>query len=371
MTRDGLASSATVFTFSCSLSASAVAMPLLGLAAGYSPAVVGALIGASGLAQLTVRLCLGLVMRHVPDRTVIIIAGASLAVSNLVVVWSAALVPFLLAQLLQGAARACFWTGSQTHVVRRDSSTVNALAGVSLSASVGTLVGPYAAGLLAEHEITLALQVAAALATVAAGLTLLLAWLPPFDLEPGQVPRRIWRRPGVGAACWVSVTTGAWRGMLGSFIPIALQAADHSPTTIGALISITNVALLIGSGVLAREWLATWHVVAAATVATGAATALVGFVAGSTTVAAVVLAISGVGAGVLQTLAPALATESVEPQEVGEAIIATGTFRAAALFAGPLTVAGALSAFGLTATVGLAGIGALIVLPAITVLKDR
>lgn len=344
-------------------------MPLLGLAAGYSAAAVGALIGVSGLAQFAVRLCLGLVMRHIPDRTVIIAAGVSLALSNVVVVLSVAVAPFLFAQLLQGAARACFWTGSQTHVVRTEPSAVNAIAGINLTASVGMLAGPYAAGVLAERDISLALLAAAAIAAVAVGLTLLLDRLPPFDLHPGQVPRRIWRRAGVSAACWVSMTTGAWRGMLGSYFPIVLEAADHSPATIGALISVANVAVLIGSGLLAREWSATWHVVATATVATGAATALAGFAAGSTTSAAVALAVSGIGAGVLQTLGPALATESVGPEEVGDAIVATGTFRAAALFAGPLTVAGALTALGLTATVGLAGIGALIALPAFTVLK--
>ncbi|MPY99405.1 MAG: MFS transporter [Actinophytocola sp.] len=366
MSRDGFASSGAAFAFSFALSISAVAMPLLGLAAGYSAAAVGAIIAVSGVAQFVVRLCLGLVLRKVADRTLITVAGVALVVSNLVVVLSTALVPFLIAQVLQGAARAGFWTGTQTHVVRSNPSAVNAIAGMNLAASFAMLVGPYLAGVLAERDINLALLAAAAVAAVAVGLTYLLDRLSPFHLTRGQIPKRIWRRSGVSGACWASMTTGAWRGLLGSYIPIVLEAAQQPPTMIGALVSIANVAVLIGSGLLARDWAARWSVVAMATLAAGVGTAATGFAAGSVTLAAAALATSGLGAGMLQTLGPAMATESVKPQEVGEAIVATGTFRAAAMFAGPLTVAGALAVLGVTVSLGLAAVGALISLPALT-----
>lgn len=365
MSRDGLASDGAAFAFAFSLSISSVAMPLLGLAAGYSAAAVGALIAVSGVAQFVVRMALGPVLRRVPDRTLIIVAGVALAVANIAVILSVAVVPFLVAQVLQGAARAGFWTGSQTHVVRTDPSAVNAIAGINVTASFAMLVGPYLAGVLAERDIDLALVAAAGIAAVAVGLTPLLDRLPPFMLARSQVPKRIWRRTGVSGACWASVTTGAWRGMLGSYVPILLEAAGQPPSTIGALVSIANVAVLVGSGLLAREWAATWHTVAVATVATGVGTALTGFAAGATVLAAAVLVASGIGAGMLQTLGPAMATESVKPEELGEAIVATGAFRAAALFAAPLSVAGALAVLGLTASFGLAVVGALISLPAL------
>lgn len=369
MTRDGFASDGAAFAFSFALSISSVAMPLLGLAAGYSAAAVGGLIAVSGVAQFVVRMGLGLVMRYVSDRRLIVFSAVSLAASNIAVVFSAALVPFVVAQLLQGAARAGFWTGSQAHVVRTDPSAVNAIAGINLTSSTAMLVGPYLAGVLAERDIDLALLAATAMAAAAAGLAALLDRLPPFDLAPGQVPKRIWRRAGVSGACWVSMTTGAWRGMLGSYVPIVLEAAGHPPASIGALVSVANGAVLVGSGLLAREWATTWTTVAMATVLTGAGTAATGFAAGSSPLVAAVLAASGIGAGMLQTLGPAMATESVEPEEIGEAIVATGTFRAAALFAGPLTVAGALAVLGLTASIGLAAVGALISLPALTARK--
>lgn len=68
--------------------------------------------------------------------------GGLLAVSCALVAWSAAVVPFLACELFQGAARGCFWTGSQTHVVRGNGSSVGRLAVVNLVASIGQLIGP-------------------------------------------------------------------------------------------------------------------------------------------------------------------------------------------------------------------------------------
>lgn len=74
------------------------------------------------------------------------------------------------------------------------------------------------------------------------------------------------------------------------------------------------------------------------------------------------LAVSGLGAGALQTVGPAVATDAVHPEERGEAIAATGAFRAAALFVAPLGAAAVV----LVAPVGVALAlgGVLIVAPA-------
>jgi hypothetical protein len=95
--------------------------------------------------------------------------------------------------------------------------------------------------------------------------------------------------------------------------------------------------------------------------------AVVPFVASSPLIAGLVIAIGGAGSGILTTLGPALASDSVRPNERGDAIAAAGTFRAAALLATPagiavglavlpLPVAMALAATGLGAPVMIAGL---------------
>lgn len=362
-TRDTVAAASGAVVFSCALGMASVALPLLALRSGFSSAQVGVLVALSALAQMGSRLGMGAWMRRYPDWTFVLAAGALLAASNTIAVVTTALAPFVVAHLVQGVARAFFWTGSQTHVVRGDRVAVGALAVVNLSAAVGLLVGPLAAGFLGARSLQVALGVAAALALLACLPALLLDRLPPFSPPLDRLPGRIWRRPGVDAGCWAGVSAGAWRGLLGSYVPVALEAARHSAPTIGLLISVANLAQLVGSGAVGRlrgRGLA--RAFAGGALAAGIGTAAVGLLARDPVLAGVALAVSGLGAGALQTVGPAVATDAVHREERGEAIAATGAFRAAALFVAPLGAAAVV----LVAPVGLALAlgGALIVAPA-------
>jgi MFS family permease len=363
---DAPAVAAGAVAFSFALGVATVAFPLIALDAGYSGVEVGVLTACSAITQMATRTVLGRVMRHVSDRSLVTMAACLVALSTGVLTLSAAVAPFVLAQLLQGAARACFWTGSQTHVVRGSGSSVSALAMVNFVSSFGLLAGPVVAGLLLERSATLTLLVATGAATVAVPITRLLDRLPPFVMPVDRPPGRIWRRPGVDAGCWAGVSAGAWRGLVSSYVPVALQQAGQSSSSIGALVSTANAASVVGAGMVGRVSRAgAWKALAAGTLATGIGTAVVAAVAGSAPLAALALAVSGLGAGALQTVGPAVATEAVHPQERGEAIAVTGTFRAGALFAAPLGVAALILAMPLTVAMGLAG--ALITLPVLAV----
>jgi MFS family permease len=354
--RDTIASAAGAAVFSCSLGIASVALPLLALRSGYSAAEIGVLTAISAIAQMATRLVLGAAMRLVGDWVLVVAAAGCLCLSNGLVVASTALVPFALAELLQGFARACFWTGSQTHVVRSDAPAVGALATINFVSSLGLLAGPVLAGVLVEHSPRAALGVGAAVAAVAMGPALALDRLPPFRPPPERSPGRIWRRPGVDVGCWAGVSAGAWRGLLSSYVPVVLDAARQSASTIGVLVSVANGASMVGSALVGRvrdRWVMRSFVLA--TLATGVATGLVAFAAEAWWAAAALLAVSGLGAGALQTVGPAIATDSVHPEERGEAIAAAGTFRAAALFAAPLAVAGAIAVIPLAVAMGLAG----------------
>jgi MFS family permease len=368
--RDLAASALGGLTFSLALGMATMALPLLALEAGYSKAAVGLLTAVSAVSQMGVRMGLGLVMRRYPDWVLVFSAGGLLAISCALVAWSAAVVPFVACELVQGAARGCFWTGSQTHVVRGSGSSVGRLAVVNFVASVGQLIGPVLAGVVAAQSIRPALVIAGGIALVCMVPPLALDRLPPFS-PPKDRPRgRIWRRPGVDAGCWASLTAGAWRGLVSSYIPVALERAAQPVPVIGVLVSVANGANIAGAALVARLRGRTLvRAVGACMVAAGVGAALVALLAGSAPLAALVLAASGLGAGALQTLGPALASDVVHPEERGDAIAATGTFRAAALFASPLAVAGLLS--GIALTPAMLVVGLLITLPTLTIRRLR
>jgi MFS family permease len=209
---------------------------------------------------------------------------------------------------------------------------------------------------LIEGSAQTALVVGAAVAACAVAPALMLDRLPAFSYPPERPAGRIWRRPGVEIGCWAGISAGAWRGLLSSFVPVALDAARQPASTIGALVSVANGASVLGSLVVARvrgPWIRRSFILG--TIAAGGATGLVALAAGSWWAAAALLAISGLGAGALQTVGPAIATDAVHPEERGEAIAAAGTFRAAALFGAPLAVAGAVAVLPLAAAMGAAG----------------
>jgi MFS family permease len=84
---------------------------------------------------------------------------------------------------------------------------------------------------------------------------------------------------------------------------------------------------------------------------------------------AVALAIAGIGAGILQTMGPALAADSVRPEERGDAIASNGTFRAATLLIAPLGVGAMVLALPIGVALGIAG--ALMLLPAVVVARKN
>jgi MFS family permease len=360
--RDTLASAGSAAGFSLSLSVASVAVPLLAVRAGYSGAEIGILTALSALAQMTTRLGMGAAMRRLPDWMFVAAATVSLGASNGLLALSAAPVPFVIAQVVQGVARAFFWTGSQTHAVRVSSSAVGALATLNLFSSVGLLLGPLLAGLLAETSASFALAVGTGIAFAATVPTFLLTRLPPFQPPDDRSLRRIWTRPGVDAGCWSGVTAGAWRGLLSSYVPVLLEAARQSPSTIGLLVSVANAASIAGTALVSRvreRWLV-WSF-PLGVLAAGLGTAAVAPLASVPWMAAVALTVSGLGAGALQTVGPAVATDAVHPEERGDAIAAAGTFRAAALFLAPLGVAGMVLVMPLTGA--MVAIGALISVP--------
>jgi MFS family permease len=336
--------SAAALLFSLALGMSSVALPLLTLAGGHGPVVVGVLAASAALSQIAARQALGRILYHRPDRSVIALAAGLMVASCLVAALTPALVALAVANLLQGVARGCFWTATQTHVVRtRGLPAVQALARYNFVSNLGLLIGPALGGILSSASPALAMTAATAAAAVAVVPTPRLERLPPFRREEAASAGRIWKRPGVRLACWSGVTTGGWRALLGSYVPVLLTGAGQSATTIGLLVSGAYLTCTVGALVVGRvDGQRQVRLVTGAAVVVALGMAATALLPGDPVIAGLLLGVSGLGAGALQTVGPALAAGAVHPEERGAVLSTAGTFRAVALFVCPLGVAGGL-----------------------------
>ena len=366
---DRVLSVSSTALFAIALGMVGVSAPLFAVQVGISAALVGALVALAGVSQVATRLCMGPLLRRFPDKFFVVLAATALTVSCVLLVLAAQIWAFAASQLLQGAARALFWTGSQTHAVRAWRTAVGGLSVINIANGAGSLVGPALAGLLAARSLDLSLLVAAAVCLAGVGPGGLLARFPPFqpDRDRGGVGR-LWQRPGVDAACAMTAGGGAWKGLMNSYVPVLLSQAGHAAPVVGVVVTGANAAALLGSAV--SRWVQRLGVrrsVLLGVVPTGLALALAGLLADHLAAAATALAVAGGGAGVLQTVGPGLAADSVGPEERGDAIATIGTFRAATLLAAPLGVGALVLALPVGAALTVAGV--LIVVPSTVALR--
>lgn len=340
---DRIAGACAAALFSVALGVVSVAVPLLAVQAGLGITAVGILVAASAVSQITARLFMPAMMRRIPDKAFVVGSAILIAISCGLLVLSTSLFIFVVSQLIQGVARAFFWTGSQTHAIRASTSAVDAMVLINLTSGAGALIGPALAGILAVQSLNYSLAAGALFGALAVIPAARLLRFRPFTApdDDGGPRIRIWQRPGVAAACWMGVTAGAWRALLNSYVPVVLSQAGQTASIIGILVSVANGTALLGSAL--SKWARTLGkqtTIVVSVISTGVGIAALGISADAVYAAALFLGLSGLGAGVLQTVGPALASEAVHPEERGEAIASTGTFRAAALFLVPIGMAG-------------------------------
>lgn len=354
---DRLGMIVVVMGFGFSLGQGMLVLPLLALAAGYDPAAVGLLTSVSAIAQVSLRLTLPRLLARYPDRAMMALACVLLAGSYASLLVSTSLVAFLVAQLLQGAGRAYFWTSSQTHAIRSGAGSGKGIAEVTIWGNVGTFLGPAVAGVLATASLVYPVYVGIAFAVVALVASAGLSRLPTYDRKAARGEGRMWRRAGVDLACWSNIAAGGWRALLNSYVPVILEGVGHSPAIIGAIQSMADLFVTASAVALAR-----WQIVrrrlaiALSVVVMSLAMVTFPFIAEWAVLAGIAIAVSGLAAGVQMTIVPVLAGESVLPNEQGEAIAISGTFRAGALLVTPSAVSLTLLAVALPSAFALAGV---------------
>jgi MFS family permease len=362
MVVDRVAALGAAFGFTMALGVATVAVPLLALGAGYDAATVGFFAATSAASQLGTRLALPWLLGRVPDRTLISVASLIMLAAFVLLIVSSALAVFIVAQLLQGAARAVFWTSSQTHAIRGEGSAVRGLVDLNVIGNAGTLVGPALGGSLAVFGLPVALGAAAIGAAVAAVTAPLLSRLPPYDRRQSAGSALLLRRDGVGVACWASVVGGTWWSMMGSFVPVILVGAGFGSIAIGWLITASEGAGALTLLALRRvSETRVGRVVKSGALLAMAALVAIALVPASPIAYATLLLLGGAANGAVATLAPALANIAAGPHEQGDAMALTGAFRAGALLLAPATVS-AMLAFLPLAT-AITGVAAAVVVP--------
>ncbi|HUQ44682.1 MAG TPA: MFS transporter [Candidatus Limnocylindria bacterium] len=350
------------FGFALSLGIATVAVPLLVLGSGFDAAVVGFLVAVSAATQLATRFALPWLLGRLPDRLLISVAGTFMFAGFVLFASSALLPAFVAAQMAQGAARAIFWTSSQTHAIRSGGSPVRRLVDLNLAGNAGTLTGPVLAGVLAGVGFTVPMLVAGVAVGLSAAGAVAMHRLPPYDRRRSAGSWQLMRRKGVDLALWTNVAGGVWWSIIGSYVPVILLGAGIVPALVGLLVTISE-----GSGAAALLLLRRLRSDLVPRVLRTAAIVemamLVGIAFAPPLFAAYVtlLILGGVAAGCVTSLGPALVALAATEHEQADGIALSGVFRSTAQLAAPALVGALLAVVSIP--VAVAGIAVAIALP--------
>ena len=336
------------FAFALSLGIGTVAIPLVAIDAGYDAAAIGFLVAVAAGSQLAMRLALPWLLGRYADRLLIGAAGACMVIGLGLLLATTELPGFLAAQAVLGAARALFWTASQTHALRSGGSPVKRLVDLNLAGNAGTLTGPVLAGVLA----TIGLPVALAGAVLAALISLvgapLLRAFPAYDRRQSGGALRLLRKEGVDMACWANVVGGVWWSMIGSYIPVILVGAGLVPSLIGLLVTLSEAAGAAMLLVLRRTPVRRVpRIVRGGAFVEMLALALIAVAPHTVVAYGAFLILGGAAAGCVTGLAPALVALAAGEQEHGDALALSGTFRSLALLGAPAIIGASLAVVAL------------------------
>lgn len=337
------------------LAVNTVVLPLLAVSAGFHAGVIGLMVGLSGLGQIGVRQVVMRLTHRLGERSLIVLAVALLILSGLVVLVSTAAVAFCLAHLIQGASRGAFWIGLQSHVVRVQDDPKRSLATIDFLGGIGLTLGPLTIGAASGS-----LNVALAVGMLTASLVLLpLSRLSRLALTAVTESRRvtsIWRRPGAAPAVFAAMSTGIWRGLLGTYIPVFLNQTGYSTSVAGAFVAIGSACSIAGSllvGVLRRRQIPVAYFTSGLVI--GSSLIVIGLAAEQAWLVAVAMVASGIGAGALQTISSVRAAYVAEMSERGRVVAQVGNYRAIALLVAPLGIAGLVTWLPLGVAIAVMG----------------
>ena len=251
-------------------SATAVARPMVSYRAldiGMPPETLGLVATSFAIAPLILALWVGRRIDRQGPFPFLLTAAALQATSGVALVFVTDTITLLAGVALLGLSQLVFVVANQTLVGSR--SPIEAydqrFSSLSFCASLGQLIGPASAGLIAGSALAaggngtaLALLFGATLSIVALPLIVLL-----WRRDPGPVvittddadrPRSVWsilRMPGMGPAMLASLTVLSVIDVMVVYLPALGEERGLSVAVVGALLSVRGAASMVSRLVIA------------------------------------------------------------------------------------------------------------------------
>lgn len=324
-------------------------LPLHAEALGAGPGQIGAVVGAYAIAQVLLRVPIGVAADLLGRRKPFaLMAGACSLVGALGLLAATGFVGLFWARALTGVAAAGWVAISVLYAnsvpVRRISQAMSRLVAVN---GIGLMLATGLGGLVAEHSSRATAFGAGAVAAGVATVLLATCKEPPAAAGPGVVwrdlvgvvrARSLWLVAGVGAALqFVTFSTSF------GWVPIVARDLGSGDGAVGLLTAGMLAASLVGTlaaPALRRRFRLRGTLVATSVVVALATLAVVGV--HSWAGLAAVQAVAGLGRGAQSALLMAAAVEVVPPKHRATAMGFYQATYAIGMLAGPLT-AGALA----------------------------
>jgi MFS family permease len=232
----------------------AVARPMASYRAldiGMTASSLGLVAAAFAIAPVAFALSIGRLIDRYGESRFLVGASVVLAAASFGLAAVDTVLGLLLLLAVLGLAQLVFVVANQTAVSNRTAahSYDGRFGHMSFVASLGQLIGPAAAGLIAGAGSTegtsRALLFGAALAVVALPLALAVRRIDPGPITaatsspvPGPSLMTILRTPGMGAAMLASLTVLSTMDILVVYLPALGEERGITPATIGALLAV-------------------------------------------------------------------------------------------------------------------------------------
>ena len=350
----------------------AVLVPLLALERGASALSVGLIVACGHLVPTLVAVRIGRIVDRVGVKRVLIVGACGILLVPLAVLASPTLVVLALAQLASGFFHVCLTVGSQALVANLGTgrSHDRNFAWYSTGLSVGQLIGPLSAGVLAD---LIGLRLAFGALTIPAAISLLAisrvarsgaldtndtpthastATVPRIDPRPGLAPAAM--QLAILSSCGILVAISTRQ----AFLPQYMVGLEFSATSIGLILSLRAV-----SSVAVRPLMP--QIVRRFRGRASALALMVGLVAlgvgliGTTSTLGALAALSllaGIGTGVGLPLSIVTIASHVSPSERGTAFAIRMTINRLAQLVTPVAIGGLITLTGFGIAFGAAGI---------------
>ncbi|TDA70718.1 MAG: MFS transporter [Clostridia bacterium] len=332
--------------YNIALFVAVILIPLYALSLGLDPMSIAVLVSVPAAMQLVTRFIGGAMTDRWGEKNVLLVSYGGIALTGLAFAGARGFWAMMAAQFLLSFSRGLFWSPAQTYLSKLPGSKVRLgqiMGYFNGTTSAGAVAGLMVGGMLPER-VGYSLSF---LGVAALGVTCLvfLFFLPSLPKKgAGAV-----RGTGFGGLLEVAKIKPLYlagicafvaalpMSLVGSFYPIYLDDVGFSEDVIGILTALRSVGMVIAGVFLGKyvDLLSPVLSYSLGLVAAGAGLALTRFTADGLALA-LLISLTGTGAGVANTLYQTLTARYSPEDKRGAAMALTGNFWGASLLVTPL-----------------------------------